>query len=126
MKIFLTTLLVLILCTSCTENFTHIHVDPYMDNAVPKIPLEDRGWTKHKREFFVKTEYGKKLSQWEQNALINKIVTMGLNKNLLQYMYGYPNRNINDTMWVYLGENERVLLEVKLNHLGQVYDYFIK
>jgi len=106
-----------------TKEITKI-VDPYMDESITKIPLEDRGWSNSKRKFYVENSYIQSLlKKWEITAFVNKYPTMGLSKEMVGYMYGRPNRNINDSTWVYLNKRKRAVLVLKFNDNGQLIDY---
>ena len=98
--------------------------DPYLNKDVYTIPLEDRGWTDSKRKFYVENDYIQKtLKPWEITAFVKKYVTMGLSKELIAYMYGEPNRNVNDSTWYYLNKQGHNVLMVKFNHNDDVMDF---
>lgn len=98
-------------------------IDTTIDNTVSRVPLLLRGWSDDKRLGYIdikKSQY----SSYVKDAFIEKRVTPGITKELIVFMYGYPNKNVGDTLWFYLDYKNNVLLKLKFNYNDQVVDYY--
>jgi hypothetical protein len=98
-------------------------IDTTIDNTVSRVPLSLRGWSDDKRLGYIdikKNQY----SSYVKDAFTEKRVTPGITKELIVFMYGYPNKNVGDTLWFYLDYKNNVLLKLKFNYNDQVVDYY--
>lgn len=94
----------------------------YIDESITRVPLEQRGWSKDKRKFYMDAQKAK-FQDYIVELFIEQRITPGFPKYLVEYMYGYPNKTMGDTIWAYIDSSYVTLLELKFNADGVVYDY---
>ena len=86
----------------------------------PKVPLEERGWTKEERIAFMDTNRDL-YPFFIRNCFIDRRFTMALPKNLIVYLYGLPDKEYGDSVWYYIDEKKQLIL--KFNDKDQLIDY---
>lgn len=117
MKYFLSLFIAVSIFLFCNKTFVDNSPESPM-NWVKHEPLSKRGWSLEKREFIEKRY--KDSQEWLIRAFLEKRPTMGMPKEMIVFMYGNPNKNVNDTLWYYLDEDNIALLIVKFNYNNQV------
>jgi hypothetical protein len=99
-------------CYSPSKEFFHKKDFSYSTNeSAERIPLQQRGWSKPTRVFYADKKL-KTAPERIKQAFIDKKLTKDMTKNLVHFMLGQVNAFKDDSIWVYLDQNNDTLLKI--------------
>lgn len=95
------------------------------NSSVSTEPLDKRGWEDDIRKGYIK-DLGKGFYPKDiEDAFIAGRVFYDMDQGMVILIHGEPNKNVGDTLWVYMDSDKKTLLKVKfINTLVSDIHYF--